>query len=119
MNDSSVDTAVLPLPESSRDVLSGILREGAQRLLVQAVEAEVASWIDAHAHLRDQPGHRQVVPNGHLPSRTILSGVRPIEVEQPRGHDRRPKEQAEKFTSKILPPYLRKTQSIEELLTWF
>jgi putative transposase len=118
MNDSSVDPAVLPLPESSRDVLSGILQEGAQRLLVQAVEAEVASWIDAHAHLRDQAGHRQVVRNGHLPSRTILTGVGPIEVEQPRVHDRRPKEQAEKFTSKILPPYLRKTKSIEELIPW-
>ncbi len=52
MNDSSVDPAVLPLPESSRDVLSGILQEGAQRLLVQAVEAEVASWIDAQKRIR-------------------------------------------------------------------
>src|SRR5260370_16484385 len=77
MNDSSVDTAVLPLPESSRDVLSGILREGAQRLLVQAVEAEVASWIDAHAHLRDQAGHRQVVPYAHLPPRTLPSPTAP------------------------------------------
>ena len=61
---------------------------------------------------------RQVVRNGHLPARTILTGVGPIEVEQPRVHDRRPKEEAEKFTSQILPPYLRKTKSIEELIPW-
>ena len=77
MNDCNVETAVLPLRES-KDVLSGILREGAQRLLVQAVEAEVASWIDAHAQIRDESGHRQVVRNGHLPPRTILTGVGPI-----------------------------------------
>src|SRR5882724_6954009 len=117
MSDCSVDAAVLPLSET-KDVLSGILREGAQRLLAQAVEAEVANWIDTHAQIRDQAGHRQVVRNGHLPSRTILTGVGPIEVEQPRVHDRRPKEAAEKFTSKILPPYLRKTKSIEELIPW-
>ena len=117
MSDSSVEAAVLPLPQSN-DVLSGILREGAQRLLAQAVEAEVAHWIDSHAGIRDQAGHRQVVRNGHLPARTILTGVGPIEVEQPRVHDRRPKEEAEKFTSQILPPYLRKTKSIEELIPW-
>src|SRR5262249_35489221 len=106
----------------SNDVLSGILREGAQRLLAQAVEAEVANWIDSRAEIRDQAGHRKVVRNGHLPARTILTGVGPIEVEQPRIHDRRPKEEAEKFTSQILPPYLppylRKTKSIEELIPW-
>ena len=117
MNDSSVDTAVLPLAQS-QDALGEILREGAQRLLVQAIEAEVAGWIDAHAHIRDQAGHRHVVRNGHLPGRTILTGVGPVEVEQPRVHDRRPKAEAEKFTSKILPPYLRKTKSIEELIPW-
>jgi len=117
MSDSSVEAAVLPLPQSN-DVLSGILREGAQRLLAQAVEAEVAHWIDSHAGIRDQAGHRQVVRNGHLPARTILTGVGPLEVEQPRVHDRRPKEEAEKFTSQILPPYLRKTKSIEELIPW-
>jgi putative transposase len=117
MSDSSVDAAVLPLPET-KDVLSGILREGAQRLLAQAVEAEVANWIDSHAQIRDQAGHRQIVRNGHLPARTIITGVGPIEVEQPRVHDRRPKGEAEKFTSQILPPYLRKTKSIEELIPW-
>ena len=99
-------------------MLTGILREGAQTLLAQAVEVEVAQWIDRHAHLKDENGHRQVVRNGHLPKRKITTGVGQVEIEQPRVHDRRDAEAAEKFTSKILPPYLRKTKSIEELIPW-
>ena len=103
---------------SSQDVLTGILRQGAQRLLAQAIDAEVAEWIEAHRDLRDEAGHRQVVRNGRLPKRTILSGVGQIEVEQPRVLDRRPKDENEFFSSKILPPYLRKTKSLEELIPW-
>jgi putative transposase len=68
--------------------------------------------------VKDQEGHRQVVRNGHLPQRTIMTGVGAVEVKQPRVLDRRPAEQAEPFSSKILPPYLRKTKSIEELIPW-
>ena len=85
---------------------------------MQAVEAEVADWIDRHAHLTDEKGHRLVVRNGRLPKRQITTGVGQVEIEQPRVHDRRGAEAAEKFTSKILPPYLRKTKSIEELIPW-
>jgi len=59
-----------------------------------------------------------VVRNGHLPRRTITTGIGLVAVRQPRVRDRRPAEEAEKFTSKILPPYLRKTKSIEELIPW-
>jgi transposase-like protein len=86
--------------------------------LAQAIEAEVADWIDAHEQVSDAQGHRQVVRNGHLPRRTILTGVGAVEVEQPRVHDRRGPEAAEPFRSKILPPYLRKTKSLEELIPW-
>lgn len=111
--------STLSLPvASSRDVLTEILREGAQRLLAQAIEAEVAEWIDAHAELKNADGRRQVVRNGHLPKRTITTGVGPIEVEQPRVLDRRAADEAEPFSSKILPPYLRKTKSLEELIPW-
>jgi putative transposase len=110
---------ILSLPAASgHDVLSGILRDGAQRLLMEAIEAEVTEWIDSHQHLQDQVGCRQVVRNGHLPKRTLMTGVGPVEVRQPRVLDRRPVEQAEPFSSKILPPYLRKTKSIEELIPW-
>ena len=113
------NTTALDFPSTeSKDVLTEILREGAQTLLVQAIEGEVADWIECHANIKDQDGHRLVVRNGRLPKRKITTGVGQIEIEQPRVHDRRPAAEAEKFTSKFLPPYLRKTKSIEELIPW-
>ncbi len=117
MQQSTTDIRIVPLPQS-QDVLTDLLRDGAKRLLAEAIEAEVATWIDAHAHLKSQAGRRQVVRNGHLPERTIQTGIGPIEVQQPRVHDRRPAEQREKFASAILPPYLRKTKSLEGLIPW-
>ncbi len=117
MQDSTTNVNVLPLPQS-RDVLTAILRDGAQRMLTQAIEAEVRDWIQAHAEQRDERGRRQVVRNGHLPRRKLLTGLGEMEVRQPRVHDRRSAGQSEKFISKILPPYLRKTKSMEELIPW-
>ena len=96
MAESINSTLSLPVA-TSRDVLTDILRDGAQRLLAQAVEAEVAEWIDSHADLKNTDGHRQVVRNGHLPKRTITTGVGPIEVEQPRVLDRRTDERSRTF----------------------
>ena len=107
----------MPLPQA-QDVLTDILRQGARQLLAQAIEAEVADWIDRHQDCRDAAGRRQVVRNGHLPERTITSGVGPVAVQQPRVHDRRPAGEREKFASAIVPPYLRKTKSLEELIPW-
>src|SRR6478752_10444036 len=97
-----------------------IAREGARRALQKAIESEVAEYVQAHQHHVDESNHRLVVRNGHKPPRTILSGVGPIEVIQPRVDDRRVDENGVRFrfTSKILPPYLRKTQSIEDLVPW-
>jgi putative transposase len=117
MHESNSSTIALPAA-SSRDVLTSILRAGAQRMLAQAIEAEVAEWIEGHAQLTNEAGHRQVVRNGYLPKRTIITGVGPVEVQQPRVLDRRGDETAETFSSKILPPYLRKTKSLEALIPW-
>jgi transposase-like protein len=117
MSESTTDIRIVPLP-GGHDALTEILRQGARRLLAEAVEAEVAAWIDARAEQRDERGRRQVVRNGHLPERTIQTGIGAVEVRQPRVHDRRPAEQWEKFTSAILPPYLRKTRSLEGLIPW-
>ncbi len=117
MQEVTTKTVEFPSTEAT-DVLTEILREGAQTLLVQAVEAEVAEWIDRHASLKDENGHQQVVRNGRLPKRKITTGIGQIEIQQPRVHDRRDAGTAEKFTSQILPPYLRKTKSIEELIPW-
>jgi transposase-like protein len=117
MSLSTTDARLVPLPEA-KDVLTEVLRQGAQKLLAQAIEAEVADWIDTHRHCLDADGRRQVVRNGYLPERTITTGVGSVEVQQPRVHDRRPPAEREKFTSAVLPPYLRKTKSVEELIPW-
>ena len=93
----------------------------------QAIDAEVADWIDRQAEVLDDDGRRQVVRNGHHRTRTILTGVGSVEVTQPRVHDRRMAGVDEhcqaidgawqppaRFRSPILPPYLRKTKAIEE-----
>jgi transposase-like protein len=113
-----VTTTTVTFPSASRDALTEILRQGAQQMLTRAIEAEVAEWIDGHRHLEDERGHRQVVRNGYLPERSITTGLGPVKVRQPRVHDRRTDDQADLFSSKILPPYLRKTKSLEELLPW-
>ena len=101
-----------------RDVLTEILRDGARRMLAEAVDTEVRAWLGERAHLTDEHGRRLVVLNGHLPRREILTGVGSVEVRQPRVRDKRPVGQREKFGSAILPPYLRKAGSVEELLPW-
>jgi putative transposase len=100
--------------------LEQVAREGARRALQKAIEDEVAGYIEAHRHHVDESNHRLVVRNGRHQPRTILSGVGPIEVHQPRVDDRRVDENGVRFrfTSKILPRYLRKTRAIEELVPW-
>lgn len=103
---------------TSRDVLSEVLKTGAQQLLAAALEEEVAEYMSRYEHLRDDKGRRQVVRNGHLPERSIISGIGPIPVRQPRVEDRRDTGERERFSSAILPPYLRRTKNVEELLPW-
>jgi putative transposase len=116
MQEATAETCVLPVP--SRDALTEILRRGAQRMLAQTIEAEVTEWIAEHAHLKDEAGRRQVVRNGHLPPRELTTGIGAVKVQQPRVRDRRSPDEAEPFSSKVLPPYLRKTKSVEELIPW-
>ena len=68
----------------SRDILTDILRRGAEEMLAMAIENEVAEYIARHAHLRDGEGRRLVVRNGHLPARTIQTGIGDMAVRQPR-----------------------------------
>ena len=117
MNEATTNADALPLP-TDKDVLTDVLRQGATQLLAQAIQAEVTAYLEARSTLRDEAGRQQVVRNGYLPQRTILTGVGPVEVKQPRVQDRRPSPQREKFSSAILPPYLRKTKSMEELIPW-
>lgn len=126
MKKDTTGTMVLPanseesLAVYPKDVLTEILRDGAQRLLATAVEAEVAGYLEQHAGHVDEQGHRLVVRNGHHRERTIQTGLGSVAVKAPRVEDRRVDEQGQRFhfTSSILPPYLRRTKSIEELIPW-
>jgi len=101
---------------SSKDTLTEVLRQGAWRMLAQTVEAEVEAFVAAHTHIRDKEGRRLVIRNGYLPERTIQSGIGDIAIKAPRVRDR--SGSGIRFTSAILPPYLRRTKSIEELIPW-
>lgn len=103
---------------AARDVLTELLRREAVNLLATAVQAEVGAWIEDHAGVVDGHGRRRVVRNGFMPEREIVTGIGPVRVRQPRVHDRRPEAEREKFSSAILPPYLRKTRSMEDLIPW-
>jgi putative transposase len=97
------------------DPLTEVLRSGARELLQQAVEAEVAEFVARHRELKDERQRQRVVRNGYRPERTIQTGIGEVAVQGPRARDR----QGElKFHSSILPAYLRRTRSIEELLPW-
>ncbi len=117
---SSTFTLRLATEPVVRLTLEQLAREGARRALQKAIEDEVADYVEAHKEQVDESNRRLVVRNGHHKPRTILSGVGPIEVHQPRVDDRRVDEKGVRFrfTSKILPRYLRKTRAIEELVPW-
>jgi transposase-like protein len=97
------------------DALTAVLRQGARELLEQAIEAEVSEFLARHRELKDADGRQRVVRNGHLPGRTIQTGIGEVAVKAPRVRDRAGEL---KFSSSILPPYLRRTRSLEELLPW-
>jgi putative transposase len=96
------------------------LREGAQKLLAAALEAEVAEYVEQFAHLRDDKGLRMVVRNGSLPERKIQTGIGSVPVQQPRVSDRRLDDDGNRvrFSSVILPRYMRRTKSLDELIPW-
>jgi transposase-like protein len=99
-------------------VLTELLRKGARKLLADAVEQEVDDYLREREDVRDDSGHRLVVRNGHLPERRIQTSLGDVAVKKPRVRDKRPAEDRERFESSILPRYLRRTKSMEELLPW-
>ena len=106
-------------PGAFEDQLTEILRSGARTLLAQAVEAEVAEFLAKHADLMTENGRQRLVRHGHLPEREVMTGIGPVAVRQPRVRDRATAagDAARiRFTPAILPPYLRRSKSIETLL---
>ena len=98
-----------------RDALTEVLRDGARTLLAQAVEAEVAEFLARYQGEQDEAGRTRMVRNGYLPERTIQTGLGQVAVRAPRVHDRSGQV---RFSSRLVPRYLRRTRSIEELLPW-
>ena len=102
------------------DPITEILRNGAKKLLAEALEAEIAGFLSQYADLKDDQGRMRVTRNGYLPEREIQTGIGPVPAKAPRIRDHRPGDESDRirFSSSILPPYLRKTKSMEELIPW-
>jgi putative transposase len=107
----------LAQPGSFTDSLTEVLRDGACALLARAVEAEVAEVLAKYAELKTDDGRQRLVRHGHLPEREIMTGIGPVAVRQPRVRDRAGTgEERIRFTSAILPPYARRSKSLEVLI---
>jgi transposase-like protein len=114
------DTVIaLKKPEVvAEDPLTEVCRKGAREMLRCALEAEVEEFLARFDKIRDESGKRMVTRNGYLPERNIQTGIGDIAVKAPRVADRRKSGAKVKFSSSILPAYLRRTKSIEDLLPW-
>jgi len=97
----------------ARSALEEVLRDGAKRLLQEAIEYEVLEYVQQFKEMKDETNKRLVTRNGHLPPRDVLTGIGPINVRQPRVRDKR---DGEVFSSSVLPKYKRKTESLERLV---
>lgn len=106
-------------PSPTKDALTEVLREGAQRLLAEAVQAELEDLLEVYQEERDQEGRQRLVRNGYLPERKIQTGIGGIAIRIPRVRDRGSGQEPEeiiRFRSSLVPPYLRRSKSVEELL---
>jgi putative transposase len=110
-------TIPFPHPQLlAEDPLTAVLRQGAQRLLAQAIEMEVAILLAQYADRRDGQGRQAIVRNGYLPERDVQTGIGAVRVQVPRVRDRRGA--GIRFHSALLPPYIRRSKSLEALLPW-
>jgi putative transposase len=102
------------------DPITDVLRTGARKLLTEALKVEIEGYIAQYRELRDNQNRTRVVRNGYLPEREVQTGIGPVSVKVPRSRDRQPDQEPGpiRFTSSLLPPYLRKTKSMEELIPW-
>src|SRR3954452_18263570 len=110
------DTVVrLIQPGAFSDPLTEVLREGARALFAQAVEAEVAAFLSGHADKHTEDGRQRLVRHGHRPERKIVTGLGPVPVRAPRVRDRSGAGESRiRFTSAILPPYARRSKSLDD-----
>ena len=115
------DDTITRLPDPSGigpDALSEVIRSGARKLIEQAIAAELAALLAALSAERLADGRARLVRHGTLPEREVLTGIGPVAVKVPRLRDRGAGEDKISFPPSILPRYLRKAKSVEELLPW-
>jgi len=103
-------------PVEFQDELTELLRAGARHLLMQAVEVELEHFLAEYEHVRDAKRRRVIVRNGYLPKRKILTGLGPVEIRVARTRDR--SRSGIVFRSSLLPPYIKRTKSVENVLPW-
>ncbi|TXI59831.1 transposase, partial [Mycolicibacterium mageritense] len=104
---------------AARSLLDEIVRDGARQMLAAALQAEVAAYIDAYAHLVDEAGHRLVVRNGHHDERQVVTAAGAVPVRAPRVNDKRvdpDSGERQRFSSAILPAWARKSPQVSEVL---
>jgi len=111
------DTVVrLHQPEHGEDALSTMLRDGAQRLIAEALQAEFEEFLAQFVGRRDEFGRAAVVRNGFHPQREVLTGLGPVGVQVPKARSRT--EEAAVFRSSLVPPYVRRSKSLDAALPW-
>lgn len=103
-------------PDQVDDPLTELLQAGAKRLIEQAIEAEFAELLARHADRRDEQGRAAVVRNGYLPERELVTGIGPVAVKVPKARSRT--EEAVVFRSSLVPPYVRRTKTLDAALPW-
>jgi transposase-like protein len=110
-------TIPFPHPQlTAEDPLTAVLRQGAQRLLAQAIEVKVTILLTQYAHRHDAEGRQAIVRNGYLPEREVQTGIGAVRVKVPRVRDR--SGAGIRFHSALLPPYIRRSKSLEAFLPW-
>lgn len=100
----------------SRDELTEVMRTGARKLIAQALDAEVTALVSKFAEEHDEAGRTAVVRNGYQPEREIQTGIGPVTVQVPKVRSRHGKPVT--FHSALVPPYVRKTASLDAALPW-
>jgi len=109
---------IIPLenPEENQDLLTGLLRSGARELITKAVQIELSDFLSRYEGITDDLGRRQVVRNGYLPERHIMTGLGAVDIQVPKTRDR--SGQGIRFRSELLPPYIKRTRCVEAVLPW-
>ena len=97
------------------DALTQLLKEGAQKIITEAIEIELSNFLEAVSESLSN-GKRRVVRNGYLPAREILTGIGQVQVQVPRVRDRSGAERAIQFRSSLIPPYMRRSSTLDEVL---